>query len=82
MINLLYFFTDTKEHVTRLDQTIFSAYINSAYPNKNYMFVDNYLLTHNFFNRYPHGEKEQKYLSTPSLIDQYFNDKKVDLISL
>lgn len=82
MLNLLVFFTDSKQHVTRLDQTIFSAYINSMHSDKNYMFVDNYLLTQNFFNRYPHGEKIIKYKSEPSLIEPYFNGKKIELIEL
>lgn len=82
MLYYLKVFNLDNKHITRLDQTIFSAYINTFQHNKKYMFVDNYALTKKLFDRYQHGLNGRKYKSSPSLIEPYFNNELIDIIDI
>lgn len=63
---------------TRLDQTIFTAYLTKKYPNKKYMFVDDYYLFSNYMTWYQHNSDNPYCVSKRNILP-YFNDNVVNL---
>lgn len=74
----------SNKHVTRLDQTMFTALITAKYHNKNWLFIDNTIMNGKYLQKYEHGDLNKKIImrKPEQFITSYFNDKKIETYRL
>jgi hypothetical protein len=71
------------EHVTRLDQTISSAYINKYHGDKNFMYVSIYSLTKDLLEIYDHADTKPRRIIAPYRWRVvWFNNQEIDIKDL
>lgn len=66
-------------HLCRLDQTMFTAFIMTEHNDKNWMFIDERIMDGRYLQKFEHGSLTQKLniISPSTFVIPYFNDKKV-----
>ena len=72
------------KHVTRLDQTMFTALITAKYHDKKWLFIDNSIMDGKYLQKYKHGDLTKKiFMRSPEqFITPYFNDNIVETYRL
>lgn len=71
---------DDNKHFTRLDQTIFTAFINTFYSDKKWMFVNDSLFREDGpLSWYCHNSDNRMIIRPETFIDSYFNGQKVEV---
>ena len=73
---------DKHYHVTRLDQTLFTALINTQFNDKKWMFIRDSLFAENgYLTWYKHGPENIKlHVNPDTFIEPYFNDEKANIV--
>ena len=82
---MLFYCKNNDGHFTRLDQTIFTALINTEYNNLNWLFIDNSIFTEDgggYLTMFTHGGNEKINFKPENFIIPFFNDKEVEVFKL
>lgn len=81
MLKLLCF---NNNHLTRLDQTMFTAYITKVHSEQNWMFIDRSIMDGRYFQKYEHNNLNEKIFMKPpeEYLIPHFNNKKVETYKL
>jgi hypothetical protein len=67
---------------TRLDQTLFTAYMTKNYPDKKYLFVDDFELFNKHLTWFVHGTNQPIHVGNRGNTVFYFNDKPVETLKI
>lgn len=82
---MLFYCKNNDGHFTRLDQTIFTALINTEYNHLNWLFIDNSIFTEDgggYLTMFTHGGNEIINFKPENFITPFFNDKEVEVFKL
>lgn len=66
---------------TRLDQTLFTAYLSLKHPKNKYMFVDDYHLFNDYMTWYQHAS-DNPYFVNKRQVTPFFNNEEVEIIPM
>lgn len=83
--NIENFFGDNNEkiyHYTRLDQTLFTALINTSFYDKKWMFIrDDIFDNDSYLTWYIHGSGQNLKVEKNTFVEPYFNNQKVETLN-
>ena len=71
---------DKNNHATRLDQTLFTALINSMFSNKKWMFINDSIFKEGgLLSLHGHNSNKKLTIRPETFIESYFNNEKVEI---